>query len=448
MIAPEESSYWERACQFFRSSGFAESEGSYFIHNKNTEAVKIGVRRQVSVSVGDGHISHTVAGQTTIVDTSRSGGSIFNIAENHLRKDAPCFFIVSPDIHRRSADHSIPLIHLVQPVLEFTFSPDRANGEVTYAQNSLGRQQGSTMLSIFSELPMPVHARQAGELKPFSELAVGWVPDEDDDSFLNRLGEAVSILQEHPDGKMALTRAYERESATTRSPFELYELHARRNGAYAYSHFSCIRENVFSLGTTPENVVEISDRTLSVDVVAGTCRSGESDAYLARELLENPKQIREHRSSLKNRRNRFAPFCEDGSIHLVQEMRVKKLRNVCHLHSTFTGELLPDVSLFELMGSIFPLLGARPRELLAVADPESTPHRYYGGVVGHLHRGSGGCFLNIRNALLKEGSIHAKVGVGVIAESDAYSELIETRDKLSGLLEAIQLWEEPVPSET
>jgi anthranilate/para-aminobenzoate synthase component I len=69
-------------------------------------------------------------------------------------------------------------------------------------------------------------------------------------------------------------------------------------------------------------------------------------------------------------------------------------------------------------------------------------------VVGHLHLEAGGCFLNIRNALLKDGLIHAKVGVGVIAESDAYSELLETRDKLSGLLEAIQLWERSVPRET
>ena len=53
----------------------------------------------------------------------------------------------------------------------------------------------------------------------------------------------------------------------------------------------------------------------------------------------------------------------------------------------------------------------------------------------------GGSFLNIRNALLLDGSIHAKVGVGVLKESVAQSELAETRDKVSGVLEAIQLWE-------
>lgn len=153
MMAPEEGSYWERACQFFRSTGFAESEGSYFIHNKNTETVKIGIRRQISVSVGDGNVSRTVDGQTTIIDTSRSDQPVFKIAESLLRKDAPCFFVVSPDMHRRSADNSIPQIHLVQPVLEFTFSPGKSCGEVTYAQDSRGQQQGEAMLIAFPEQP-------------------------------------------------------------------------------------------------------------------------------------------------------------------------------------------------------------------------------------------------------------------------------------------------------
>lgn len=446
MTAREGNSYWEQACHFFRSTGFAESSGSYFIHNKNSETVKIGVMCQNSVSVSDEHISYTENGQSVTV-ALQPEDSIFKRIEKVLKKDAPSFFVVSPDIYRRSVDERIPQILLVQPVIEFTFSPDRVDGEVSYARDLAGEQQGDVMLRTSLERPLSVQPDDPGELRPFSELVAGWVPDEDDESFSKRLAEAITILRDHPDGKMTLTRAYERRLTAVRSPFELYELHARTNGEYAFGHFLCIRENVFSLGTTPENVLEISGRTLSVDVVAATCKASDSDGYVARELYENPKQVKEHKSSLNNRQNRFMPFCEDGSIRVVQDMQVKRLRNVCHLHSVFTGELLPQVSIFDLMGNIFPLLGARPRELLAVADPDTTPHRYYGGVVGHLHHEAGGCFLNIRNALLDGDMIHAKVGVGVLAESDAHSELVETRDKLSGLLEAIHLWKRPVPHE-
>ncbi len=443
MKTREDTSYWEQACSFFRNTGFADSVGSYFVHNKNVETVKIGVMCQVAVSVGDEYFSYTVDGRTTAV-TCPSDEPILKRVEKLLRKNVPCFFVVSPDIRRRFVDKGLPQLLFVQPVIEFTFSPGQHDGQVSYAQDSVSEQRGQTMLRAALEEPQPAVPDDLAEPGSFAGLVAGWTPAEDDESFARRIAHAIDVLQDYPAGKMTLTRAYERRLSAKGSPFTLYELHARSNGEYACSHFFCIREEVFSLGTTPENVLEISDRTLTVDVVAATCKSSTSEEYLAAELSENPKQVKEHKSSLSNRQNRFRPFCEDGSVHVVQEMQIKTLRNVCHLHSVFTGKLLPEVTIFDLMGNIFPLLGARPRELQTVADAEMAPHRYYGGVVGHLHRGTGGCFLNIRNALLNQDVVHAKVGIGVIKESDSHSELVETRDKLSGLLEAIQLWERSV----
>jgi anthranilate/para-aminobenzoate synthase component I len=445
--AHEDGPYWDRACQFFRDSGLADSEGSYLIHNKNSKTVKIGTMcKRVAVMGHEGDFSYVEDGQEAAA-ISHAGDPIFKHVEKLVSPDAPCFFIVSPDIRRGFIDESLPQILLVQPGLEFTFSPDRSDGEISYAQDAISEGQGDVMLRASAGKPLSVQDPPAdrpsdGEPRAFSDLAAGWTPAEDDESFLGRLTNAVDLLQAHPDGKMAPTRAYERRLPATYDPFSLYELHARRNGDYACSHFVCIRKGVFSLGTTPENIFEVSDRTLTVDVVAGTCKFSEDDAYLARELYENPKQIKEHKSSFANRQNRFRPFCKEGSIHEVQDIQVKVLRNVCHLHSVFTGELLPDVTIFDLMENIFPLLGARPRELLPIADAEPAPHRFYGGIVGHVHRNRGGGFLNIRSALLDNDVMHAKVGTGVISESDAYSELMETRNKLSGLLEAVLLWEQ------
>lgn len=440
----EDDRYWAQACTFFRGTGFAESPGSYFIHNKNAKTVKIGVRCQLVVSVGDEHLTCTADGRTTAL-ARHSDKPIFKRVERLLRKDVPCFFVVSPDIHRSFTDRSLPQLLFVQPVLEFTFSPEQCSGQVSYAQDPESERHGRAMLVASREQPLPAEPAETAEPAPFAQLIAGWTPAEDDESFVKRLDEAIDILQDHPDGKLTLTRAYEHRLSATHSPFTLYERHARINGEYACSHFCCIRKDVFSLGTTPENVLETSGRKLTVDVVAATCQSTDDDEYLARELYENPKQVKEHRSSLANRQNRFRPYCEPGSVRVIEEMRIKTLRNVCHLHSVFVGELLPEVTIFDLMGGIFPLLGARPKELLAVADAEPAPHRYYGGVVGHTNAEIGGCFLNIRNALLNLDVIHAKVGVGVLKESDSHAELEETREKLSGLLEAIRLWEQSIP---
>ncbi|MEV0460624.1 chorismate-binding protein [Catellatospora methionotrophica] len=439
MTTGENSSYWERACRFFRGSGWADTAGSYLVHNKNSGTVKIGLMPQRTVSVGGGILRCVEDGRQTL-SAPVSEDQIFKRVEQSLHQDAPSFFIVSPDLRRRYVDSALPLVLFVQPAVEFTFSAEHPDGRIGYARDPASEQQGADLLRAALAQPLPAPPYGAGEPGEWAELADGWTPAEDDDSFLARLTDAVGVLQEHPDGKMTLTRAYTHPRDPGHSPFTLYELHARRNGDYACGHFACLDDGVYSLGTTPENILEVDGPTLTVDVVAATCRSTGDEEYLAAELYDNPKQLKEHRSSLRNRQDRFRPYCRPDSIRVVQDMRVKTLRNVCHLHSVFTGELLPGVTVFDMLDNIFPLLGARPRQLLAVADAEPAPHRYYGGVFGHLHRATGGCFLNIRNALLHDDVIHAKVGVGVLKESNPYSELVETRDKLAGLLEATRRW--------
>jgi anthranilate/para-aminobenzoate synthase component I len=72
-------------------------------------------------------------------------------------------------------------------------------------------------------------------------------------------------------------------------------------------------------------------------------------------------------------------------------------------------------------------------------DPHA--HRYYGGIVGRTFEETSDCFLNIRNVLVIDGILYAKVGVGIISESDPDAELAETHHKVSGLMRAVRLWE-------
>ena len=438
------AAYWETACQFFRSSGYAESNGSYFIHNKNNRTVKIGIMCQSKMYDGDSTLSY-IKEEKVAVDIPQLENNIFKRAKNILDVNAPYFFIASPDVNRRFVDESLPKVLFVQPDIEFTFSDLESHGQISYARDAGSKKQGRLMLREFAEKSVTYQTEYCGKPMQFSEMAASWTPVEEDDNFLKRLDSAISSLQDFPNGKITLTRAYEYPVPRRYNPFQLYELHARLNGEYACSHYICILEDVFSLGCSPENVFEIREDKLVVDVVAATCRATTSDEYLARELRNDPKQIKEHKMSLNRRVSRFSPFCKGGVVKIIREMQVKRLRNVCHLHSVINGELLPDITIFDLLGNIsFPLLGTYPKELVPVADAELDPHRYYGGIIGHAHSKSGGCFLNIRNALLKHNVIHAKVGVGLVKESVAERELLETRDKIFGLMEAIHLWKQHV----
>lgn len=431
--------YWDRARDFFRRLDGHRSTGSYFVHLKGEQTVRIGLGVQRSVRVGAANrvsVSNHIGG----VVSSPNDGSLFRAVGERLIPDVPSFFLVSPDVRRSFSDDTLPRAEFVQPALEFVFSPEHAEGSVSYAAEEAANARGQSMLREAGNAPSPLPVPASDAPADFSRLIAEWTPAEDDSSFLSRLGGAVESLQSHPDGKMTLSRAYERSLPGGRDPFDLYSLHARGNGDYACSHFFCIRPGVYSLGTSPENVFEVSGRTLTVDVVAATCKADADEQTLAAELTANPKQLKEHQSSLASRQARFRPYCTEDSLRVLQVAQVKRLRNVLHLHSVFAGELRPEVSMFDLMEDLFPLLGARPPQLRAEADAEPAPHRYFGGLVGYRAADSASAFLNIRNLLIDGDTIHAKVGVGVIAESNPLGELVETRDKLSGVLESTHAW--------
>jgi isochorismate synthase EntC len=91
----------------------------------------------------------------------------------------------------------------------------------------------------------------------------------------------------------------------------------------------------------------------------------------------------------------------------------------------------------------FPALISYPEALQSLADNGSEPLRFYGGVLGRVTAGQeqAAFYLNLRAALIKGSILHTQGGVGVIAESEPVKELLEVRNKLSGLMKAVSAWE-------
>jgi anthranilate/para-aminobenzoate synthase component I len=430
--------YWERACRFFDGTGLADDAGSYFVHHQREHVVRVGVGNHRRIALQGGAVHQVDGGAPPDVQAPAADSAALKRIEERLDPHAPCCFVVSPDFRRPYADETLPQMLFLQPAIELIFSPDAVDGRIGFAADAVAERTGSRLLREAAERAASPRSTLPDEPRSFPEIAEGWVPVEPDESFVGRLDRAARLLVDHPEGKMTLTRAFERRRSTRRSPFALYELHAGSNGEYAYSHFVCLRDGVFSVGCTPENVFEIHGRTLSVDVVASTCRADEDPEL---ELLGSARQVKEHRGSLDHREGRYRMFCTPGSFRVASEMEVIRLRHVCHLHSVIRAQLLPGVTMFDVLGNVFPLIGARPKELLPFADSEPAPHRFYGGVVGHVDDDAGGCFLNLRNVLIKHDVLHAKVGVGIIGESIAEDELVESREKISGIMEAVHIWD-------
>ena len=214
-----------------------------------------------------------------------------------------------------------------------------------------------------------------------------------------------------------------------------------RGGDYACSHFFCIKENIFSIGTTPENVFEIRAGMFNADVVAATCPSSISDEKLQTSLIGDSKQRKEHLGSLENRIRVFSRFLDQASITILKKCEIKRMRNVFHLHSVFEGRLKSDLDFYDILPSLMPMISARPQELRSFADPQKTPLRYYGGLVGRHHMQDSGCYLNIRNLTLKNGTLYATAGAGIMKESTALAEFEEVNSKVSGVFESVHLWD-------
>ena len=268
---------------------------------------------------------------------------------------------------------------------------------------------------------------------------------EDDPHFLERLSRAIETLQS-VNGKMILTRTYQKACATDLDPLALYETYSAFESGAAASHYAALGNNTHSIGCSPENVFELSNGRLCFDVVAATrgiSADADEDARWLHELQTDPKEHKEHNMALERYQRRMQQLCSPASVTLDQHMDVRTLRHVRHLHSRISGALQPPTDFFDMLRGSSPPLCSYPDELIPLADPGIEPTRFYGGMVGRLAPGwqDARCFLNLRAVLLKGNHLHTQGGVGVIRESIPRQELLEVSNKLRSLKEAIAVWE-------
>lgn len=437
----DESSRLDVARQLLDRAGQARKSGTYLVDNKSQGLTKLGlgVQRRAEFRQGRLCVSGPEQGLSQQY-TFENDVDHLAVVRSMLPSNHPYFFLISGDLKRQHRDPHLPLSVLVQPRAEITFSDEYPRGHLSFAHDETAEREVMRLLMDFHAMPERTQAVPAGRRSgSFDELSGQWRRLETDEKFRDRLQAGINALQLYPDGKITMMRGFERDLPAGFSALDLFQEQSRDNGDYALSHYFCLDPETFSVGCTPENAYEIVGSSLIVDVVAGTCRSGQSEDFERRELTDNPKQRREHMATADARSGRYSSFCQNDEMSLTQVMAVKRLRTVSHLHSILMGTLRPGVSMFDIIPGLLPIMGARPASLLAISDTDGQPHRYYGGIVGHAHAGYAGCFLNLRNALVRGDVLHAKVGMGVLRESIADSEVIETQDKITGLMEAVSI---------
>ncbi|PPR16820.1 MAG: Anthranilate synthase component 1 [Alphaproteobacteria bacterium MarineAlpha9_Bin3] len=225
-------------------------------------------------------------------------------------------------------------------------------------------------------------------------------------------------------------------------PFNLYRSLRRLNPSpfLYYLNF----KDFSVIGSSPEILVRVRDNKVTIRPIAGTRPRGtdfNQDSLLAQELLNDDKEIAEHRMLLDLARNDVAKVTETGSLEVTEKMIIERYSHVMHIVSNVVGIKLKDIDYLDALLSGFPagtVSGAPKIRAMEIIDElETIKREIYGGCVGYFSsNGTMDTCITLRTAIIKDNTMFVQAGGGIVADSNPINEYQETVNKAKALFTA------------
>jgi anthranilate synthase component I len=227
-------------------------------------------------------------------------------------------------------------------------------------------------------------------------------------------------------------------------PADLYRaLRAINPSPYMYH---LVLDGLEIVGSSPELLVRVAGRKITLRPIAGTRRRGvnkaEDDA-LSADLLADQKERAEHLMLVDLGRNDVGRVAKYGTVKVTELMNVEKYSHVLHIVSQVEGELNDGLSALDVFQATFPagtMTGAPKIRAMEIIDElEPVARGPYAGAVGYIAAGGTRMDLaiTIRTCIIANGIASVQAGAGIVADSVPESEWDETRNKAQALLSAI-----------
>ena len=237
---------------------------------------------------------------------------------------------------------------------------------------------------------------------------------------------------------------------------------SRRTGAHPFQIYRALRsvnpspymyyldlDGFQIVGAAIETVVKVQDGIAATHPIAGTRPRGKTpgeDNANEEELKNSEKQRAEHIMLVDLGRNDIGRVSVPGTVAVTQLMDVEKFSHVMHLVSHVEGQLKPEYTPYDALRSCFPagtVSGApKIRAMEIISEIEGEKRGPYGGAVGYFsYSGNMDTALVLRTGIYKNGTMYVQAGGGVVADSVAEDEYMETRHKSGALLRAIDMAE-------
>ena len=232
------------------------------------------------------------------------------------------------------------------------------------------------------------------------------------------------------------------EKKLTKDPLEIYKKIRVTNPSPFLYFFNF--EDFQIIGSSPEILVRVRDQKITIRPIAGTRKRGKDkneDNKLAKDLLNDPKEISEHLMLLDLGRNDVGRVSEDNTVKVDEKFKIEKYSHVMHIVSNVVGRFKKNISLIDGLLSGFPagtVSGAPKIRAMEIIDQlENKKRKLYAGGVGYFSaNGDMDTCIALRTALVKNNKIYVQAGAGIVADSVPTKEYQETINKAKALLEA------------
>ena len=201
------------------------------------------------------------------------------------------------------------------------------------------------------------------------------------------------------------------------------------------------------IGSSPEILCRVQDRTVTSRPLAGTRRRGATDAedkQLEQELLADPKDRAEHIMLVDLHRNDVGRVSAVGSVTVSDRMTVERYSHVMHITTHVSGTLAEGKTALDALRVSLPVgtVSGAPkiRAMQIIDEVEPTRRGPYAGGVGYLDfAGNLDTCIALRTMVWQNGVFDVQAGAGVVADSVPTSEYEESMNKAKALLKAIEI---------
>lgn len=200
------------------------------------------------------------------------------------------------------------------------------------------------------------------------------------------------------------------------------------------------------IGASPEMLVRITDDKVETFPIAGTrkiTQDEEKNIQLAKELLNDEKEIAEHTMLVDLGRNDIGKVCKYGTVHPESLMKIKRFSHVQHIVTHVMGKLSPEKTMFDAFQAVFPagtVSGApkvRAMEIIDELEPEARGP--YAGAIGYFsYNGCCDFAIAIRSVFIEGNKGFVQSGAGIVSDSIPENEFNETEHKAGAMLQALR----------